>query len=679
LYDRAGSLEQYRDGFTVTAIDGRDNSITFQNGIKLFAGDVKGAVNEQQLRRIQIRETILSHIERERMLYFRGIKVLSLFFIDEVAKYKQYDASGNAFNGSYADMFEEEYDDVVNSLQLKIGEDAYISYLKSIAAEKTHAGYFSIDKKKNQFVDGKVERSTRESVDTDAYDLIMKDKERLLSFSEPVRFIFSHSALREGWDNPNVFQICTLKQSDAETRKRQEVGRGLRLCVNQEGERMDTNFLGSEVHHINQLTVIASESYDRFAKALQTEIAEVIADRPQKVSPSLFRDKVLSDKQGNPYPVSEEAALVLYESLAGYGYVKAGTLTDKYYEDKESGSFQLPEEVEASNESVMHILDSVYNQKMLTPENARGNNVELRFDEQKFNREEFKKLWANINTKTAYVVDFETEELVRKAIQRLNNHLHVSKIFFTVTSGALEKIESKESLEIGEGFKQQSSSHIDVHSAVNGNVKYDLVGKVVAETGLTRNTVVSILTGIEKPVFDQFMLNPEEFILKCSNLINEEKATVIIQHIAYNKLNDSFGTEIFTEPTLKGKLGVNAIAANKHLYDYVIFDSPSVEKPFAEQLDISSEVSVYVKLPKGFYINTPVGKYNPDWAIAFNEGTVKHVYFVAETKGDISTMELREVESAKISCARKHFQAISSDKVKFDVVSNYKQLMSLVK
>jgi len=605
--------------------------------------------------------------------------VLSLFFINEVAKYKQYDASGNAFNGSYADMFEEEYDDVVNSLQLKIGEDAYISYLKSIAAEKTHAGYFSIDKKKNQFVDGKVERSTRESVDTDAYDLIMKDKERLLSFSEPVRFIFSHSALREGWDNPNVFQICTLKQSDAETRKRQEVGRGLRLCVNQEGERMDTNFLGSEVHHINQLTVIASESYDRFAKALQTEIAEVIADRPQKVSPSLFRDKVLSDKQGNPYPVSEEAALVLYESLAGYGYVKAGTLTDKYYEDKESGSFQLPEEVEASNESVMHILDSVYNQKVLTPENARGNNVELRFDEQKFNREEFKKLWANINTKTAYVVDFETEELVRKAIQRLNNHLHVSKIFFTVTSGALEKIESKESLEIGEGFKQQSSSHIDVHSAVNGNVKYDLVGKVVAETGLTRNTVVSILTGIEKPVFDQFMLNPEEFILKCSNLINEEKATVIIQHIAYNKLNDSFGTEIFTEPTLKGKLGVNAIAANKHLYDYVIFDSPSVEKPFAEQLDISSEVSVYVKLPKGFYINTPVGKYNPDWAIAFNEGTVKHVYFVAETKGDISTMELREVESAKISCARKHFQAISSDKVKFDVVSNYKQLMSLVK
>jgi len=604
---------------------------------------------------------------------------LEAFFIDEVAKYKQYDASGNAFNGSYADMFEEEYNDIVNSLQLKIGEDAYIGYLKSITAEKTHAGYFSIDKKKNQFVDGKVERSTRESVDTDAYDLIMKDKERLLSFSEPVRFIFSHSALREGWDNPNVFQICTLKQSDAETRKRQEVGRGLRLCVNQEGERMDTNFLGSEVHHINQLTVIASESYDRFAKALQTEIAEVIADRPQKVSPSLFRDKVLSDKQGNPYPVSEEAALVLYESLAGYGYVKAGTLTDKYYEDKESGNFQLPDEVEASKESVIDILDMVYNPGALKPEDARGNNVELHFDEQKFNREKFKKLWSSINTKTAYVVDFETEELIRKAIQKLNNHLHVSKIFFTVTSGALEKIESKETLLEGGGFKQQSSKHIDGHSAVNGNVKYDLVGKVVAETGLTRNTVVKILTGIEKPVFDQFMLNPEEFILKCSNLINEEKATVIIQHIAYNKLNDSFGTEIFTEPTLKGRLGVNAIQANKHLYDYVIFDSPSVEKPFAQQLDTSSEVSVYVKLPKGFYINTPVGKYNPDWAIAFNEGTVKQVYFVAETKGDISTMELREVESAKISCARKHFQVISSDKVKFDVVANYQQLMNLVK
>lgn len=679
LYDRSGTLEQYRNGFTVIQIDGRDNSITFQNGTKLYAGDVKGAVNEQQLRRIQIRETILSHIERERMLFLRGIKVLSLFFIDEVAKYKQYDTSGNPYNGTYADLFEEEYNDVVNSLQLKIGEDAYIGYLKSIAIEKTHAGYFSIDKKKNQFVDGKVERNTRESVDTDAYDLIMKDKERLLSFSEPVRFIFSHSALREGWDNPNVFQICTLKQSDAETRKRQEVGRGLRLCVNQEGERMDANFLGSEVHQINQLTVIASESYDRFAKALQTEIAEVIADRPLKVSPSLFKDKVLADKEGNPYAINEEVALLIYESLAGSGFVKAGMLTDKYYEAKEEGSFQLSDEVEVSKESVMSILDSVYNPKMLTPENARGNNVELHFDEQKFNREEFKKLWASINTKTAYVVDFETEELIRKAIQRLNTHLHVSKIFFTVTSGSLDKIASKETLLAGEGFRQQSSKHIDVHSAVNGNVKYDLVGKVVAETGLTRNTVVKILTGIEKSVFDQFGLNPEEFILKCANLINEEKATVIIQHIAYNKLNDSFGSEIFTEPTLKGKLGVNAIPVNKHLYDYVIFDSPSIEKPFAEQLDVSSEVSVYVKLPKGFYINTPVGKYNPDWAIAFNEGTVKHVYFVAETKGDISTMELREIESAKISCARKHFQAISSDKVKFDVVANYEQLMGLVK
>ena len=678
LYDRSGSLEQYRNGFVVTEIDGRDNSITFQNGTKLYAGDVKGAVNEQQLRRIQIRETILSHIERERMLYLRGIKVLSLFFIDEVAKYKQYDASGNAFNGSYAEVFEEEYNDIVNNLQLKIGEDAYVDYLKSITAGQTHAGYFSIDKKKNQFVDGKVERSTRESVDTDAYDLIMKDKERLLSFSEPIRFIFSHSALREGWDNPNVFQICTLKQSDAETRKRQEVGRGLRLCVNQDGERMDTNFLGSEVHQINQLTVIASESYDRFAKALQTEIAEVIADRPLKISPSLFKDKMLEDKEGKPYHVDEEAALLLYENLAERGYVKAGMLTDKYYEDKEGGNFQLSDEVEASKESVMGILDTVYNPKILKPEDARGNNVELHFDEQKFERE-FKNLWLSINTKTAYVVDFETEELIRKAIQRLNTHLHVSKIFFTVVSGALEKIESKDTLIEGEGFTQQSSRHIDVHSAVNGNVKYDLVGKVVAETGLTRNTVVKILAGIEKPVFDQFSSNPEEFILKCSNLINEVKATVIIQHIAYNKLNDSFGTEIFTEPTLKGKLGVNAIPANKHLYDYVIFDSPSVEKPFAQQLDSSNEVSVYVKLPKGFYISTPVGKYNPDWAIAFNEGSVKHIYFVAETKGDISTMELREVESAKISCARKHFQAISSDKVKFDVVSNYQQLMSLVK
>ena len=265
LYPNSGELEEYKNNFVVKSIDGRDDSLEFINGIKIYAGDVIGKVSEEQLRRIQIRETILSHIERERQLFYKGIKVLSLFFIDEVDHYRKYDESGNPVNGIFADMFEQEYEDVLQNLQLKIGEDDYLKYLRSIRAAKTHAGYFSIDKK-GRMINSKIKRSETSSDDVDAYDLIMKNKELLLDRNpqkSPVRFIFSHSALREGWDNPNVFQICTLKQSSSEIRKRQEVGRGMRLCVNEDGDRMDENALGADVHNINVLTVIASESWNK--------------------------------------------------------------------------------------------------------------------------------------------------------------------------------------------------------------------------------------------------------------------------------------------------------------------------------------------------------------------------------------------------------------------------------
>ncbi|MCX6244654.1 MAG: DEAD/DEAH box helicase family protein [Bacteroidetes bacterium] len=679
LYAQSKELEEYRNGYTITNIDGRDNSVTFQNGIKIYAGDIKGAVNEEQLCRIQIRETILSHIDRERQLFLRGIKVLSLFFIDEVAKYKQYNADGKPLNGVYGNIFEEEYKDITSTLQIQFGEDEYVKYLNSITPSNTHTGYFSIDKKKNQYVDSKLERTTKESNDVDAFDLIMRKKEILLSFAEPVRFIFSHSALREGWDNPNVFQICTLKQSGSEVGKRQEVGRGLRLCVNQNGDRMDASALGDDVHNINQLTVIASESYDKFAKGLQMELAEVIADRPLKVTATLFEGKVIHNTQGQSQVIDNDTAQIIFEDLIQYGYLRAGVLTDKFYEEKANGTVKVAVEVEDSKESILNILDTIYNPKTMMPENARSNNVELKFDKNRFDRKDFQELWKRINIKTAYVVDFETDELIQKSISKLNQHLHVSKLFYKVQTGVLSNIKSKEALQQGEGFKETQTRLEVVNSAANSSVKYDLIGKIVEETALTRSSIVKILTGIEPVVFDQFKFNPEEFIIKASTLINEEKATVIVQHISYNKLEEVFGTEIFTEPTMKGKLGVNAIQVNKHLYDYIIFDSPSIEKPFAEKLDTSNEVAVYVKLPKGFYINTPVGKYNPDWAIAFNEGMVKHVYFVAETKGSMSTMELRLIESAKIQCAREHFKAISTTSIKYDVVNSYQELMSLVK
>lgn len=678
LYENSGELDEYKNGFTVMRIDGRDSSIEFTNGIKLFAGDVIGAVSEEQLRRIQIRETILSHIQRERQLFYKGIKVLSLFFIDEVAKYKQYNDAGQAYNGDYADIFEEEYKQIVENMQLEFGTEDYIKYLDSITAEETHAGYFSIDKRSKRLVNSKLgDKKERTSDDTDAYDLIMKNKEQLLDRKEPVRFIFSHSALREGWDNPNVFQICTLKQSGSEVRKRQEVGRGLRLSVNQSGERMDTNLLGEDVHNINVLTVIANESYDSFAKGLQSEIAEAVADRPVKVTIDLFRNKVIKDTNGNEQVVDADMAQAIYDSLVENRYIKKGVLTDKFYEDKKNNAIEVADEVADSAADVISILDSIYDHRAMQPENARTNNVELRLDKSKLGLPEFKKLWENINIRSAYVVDFDTEELISKSIAALNKELRVSKIYYKIESGEMNSIKSKEELQKGSAFTKEQGDAYKAQITSNSSVRYDLIGKIVAETKLTRASVAEILKGIDKNVFDQFKDNPEEFIIKGSNLINEQKATVIIQHITYNKLDAVYDTTIFTEPTMKGQLGVNAMVANKHLYDHILYDSTN-ERDFASELDIRNEVAVYVKLPNGFYINTPVGKYNPDWAIAFYEGKVKHIYFVAETKGSMSSMQLRMIENAKIHCAREHFKAISSSNVVYDVIDSYESLINKV-
>ncbi len=681
LYDNSGQMEEYKQGFVVSRIDGRDDSVEFINGIKIYAGDVIGKVSEDQLRRIQIRETILSHIQRERELFYKGIKVLSLFFIDEVAKYKQYDAAGEPMNGIYADMFEEEYNDIVGNLQIGIGEDDYLKYLQSISAEKTHAGYFSIDKK-GKMIDSKLkDKKEKTTDDVDAYDLIMKNKELLLDRNpkkSPVRFIFSHSALREGWDNPNVFQICTLKQSSSDVRKRQEVGRGLRLCVNQDGERMDANVLGNDVHNVNVLTVIASESYDSFAKGLQNEIAETVTDRPRAVTAELFIGKVIKDDKGNEQVIDGDTGRAIQFDLIVNGYIdKKGVLTDKYYEDKANGDLKVADEVADSAVSVIEIIDSIYDSRNMQPENARSNNVELEVDESKLAMPEFKALWEKINSKSVYVVDFDTEELIKKAIDSLDRKLRVSKIYFKVETGAMDQINSKEELVSGESFVKEESKNYGNVVAASSNVKYDLIGKLVDETGLTRKAVIRILQGIQSSVFNQFKDNPEEFIIKAAALINDEKATAIIEHITYDVMDEKYGTEVFTDPTIKGRLGVNAMKAKKHLYDHIVYDSTN-EKDFATELDTNRDVAVYVKLPDGFYISTPVGHYNPDWAIAFYKGSVKHIYFVAETKGSMNSMQLRLIEESKIHCAREHFKAISNDEVVYNVVDSYKTLLDIV-
>lgn len=681
LYDNSGHMEEYKQGFVVSRIDGRDDSIEFINGVKLYAGDVIGKVSEEQIRRIQIRETILSHIQRERELFYKGIKVLSLFFIDEVAKYKQYDSAGVAHNGIYADIFEEEYNDIINNLQIKFGEDDYMKYLDSIPAEKTHAGYFSIDRK-GKMIDSKLkDKKEKTTDDVDAYDLIMKNKELLLDRNprrSPVRFIFSHSALREGWDNPNVFQICTLKQSGSDVLKRQEVGRGLRLCVNQDGERMDANVLGNDVHKVNVLTVIASESYDSFAKGLQTEIAAAVADRPKAVTPELFIGKVIKDEGGNEQVIDDDTGRTIHYYLIADGYIdNKGALTDKYYEDKANGELKIAEEVSDSADSVIEIIDSIYSDRSMKPENARSNNVELQVDEDKLAMPEFKALWSRINSKSVYVVDFDTDELIRKAISSLDSKLRVSKIYFKVEEGAMENIDSKEDLATGNAFVKDTSGTYQRTVTASSNVKYDLIGKLVDDTGLTRKAIIQILQGIQPSVFNQFKDNPEEFIIKAASLINDEKATAIIQHITYDVMDEKYDTDIFTDPTIKGRLGVNAMKAKRHLYDHVVYDSTN-ELEFATELDSNNDVAVYVKLPDGFYISTPVGHYNPDWAIAFYEGTVKHIYFVAETKGSMNSMQLRLIEESKIHCAREHFKAISNNEVVYDVVDSYKSLLDIV-
>ncbi len=682
LYDQSGQLEEYKNGYTVSRIDARDDHIEFINGKKLYLGDIIGSIDEEQIRRIQIHETIVSHIERERQLFHKGIKVLSLFFIDEVAKYKQYDAAGQPMNGIYADMFEEEYKAVIENYQLELGEtDDYIRYLDAISADSTHAGYFSVDKK-GKMTDGKIaDKKEQTSDDVSAYDLIMKNKELLLDRDpkrSPVRFIFSHSALREGWDNPNVFQICTLKQSTSEVRKRQEVGRGLRLCVNEDGDRMDTGVLGNEVHNINVLTVIASESYDSFAKGLQSEIAEAVAYRPKTVTVDLFVGKVIKDSNGNEQVIDQDIASSIHYDMIVNGYIdRKGILTDKYYEDKANNEIKVAEEVADSAPAIIEIIESIYDEKAIQPEDARKNNVELKVDDKKLAMPEFKALWERINSKSVYVVDFETEELIQNAINVLNGKLRVQKIFYKIESGSMEGIKSKEELEKGESMKKNESATETRTITANKSVKYDLVGKLVSETGLTRKDTVRILTGIEPLVFEQYKYNPEEFILKSAQLINEQKATAIIEHITYHVLDDRYGTEVFTEPTIKGKLNVNAMKAQKHLYDHIVYDSTN-EHDFATELDTNKAVAVYVKLPNGFYISTPVGKYNPDWAIAFYEGTVKHIYFIAETKGDMSSMQLRDIEKGKIHCAKEHFKAISRDDVVYDVIDSYQSLLNIV-
>jgi len=684
LFVRSGEMDQYR-GFTISQIDAVNDTVEFTNGVVLRAGEASGDVSERDIRRIQIRETIKAHLDKEKQLHSQGVKVLSLFFIDQVVKYRDYNEAD--IKGEYARVFEEEYELLKSEYlsELGISNDAYRNYLAGIKPAETHSGYFSIDKKSGRDIDGSIKQETDAetgkkvpvSQDVDAYSLILKNKERLLSFDEPTRFIFSHSALREGWDNPNVFTLCMLKHSDSVVMRRQEVGRGLRLSVNQHGDRMDHPAV---VHDINVLTVVASESYKDFVAGLQREIAESLSSRPRQANEEYFTGKTLTTEHGT-VEVTSSMAKQIYRYLVKNDYTdNADQISNVYHVAKASGALaDLPEELKPHEELVFQLIDSVFSDAQL-PKVDDGRKPKTNPLNSNFEKKEFQELWARINRKAIYKVEFDSAELICKCVGALDSQLHVTPLQYTVQAGEQTEQLTDGQLRDGVAFTVKSTT-TEQGNSIHSLVKYDLVGKVAESAHLTRGTTATIFARIAPGVFEQFTKNPESFITEASRIISEQKAAMVIERLAYDAVDERYDVDIFTANQAGQDFSRATSKLMNHIYDYAITDS-DVERDFVRDLDASSEVVVYAKLPRGFLIPTPVGDYNPDWAISFKAGSVKHIYFVAETKGTMSSMKLRAIETAKIECARKFFSEISrsieSNSVKYDVVDSYSSLMDLV-
>ena len=667
LYD-ASHLPAYKD-FVITEINPLTNTIYFMNGDSLRKGEVMGDISEKQLQSIQIRETIKSHFEKEEMLFKQGIKTLSLFFIDEVANYKSYDDQGEVVKGDLWNIFEKEYNYYLNE-HLSLFDDDYQRYLKRFSANEVHNGYFSIDKK-GRAINSTVSRGEDTSNDISAYDLILKDKERLLSFDEPTRFIFSHSALREGWDNPNVFQICTLRHAASTTAKRQEVGRGLRICVDQQGARMDKELLGDAVHDINCLTVIANESYSTFAAALQSETKDALRERPAVASVSFFdgRKFMMGTEE---HVISEMEATAIINYLFENDYVDdKGNIQQSYHEDLKNGKLApLSKKLAPMGDQIHKLVQGIFDPSALDDmiEDANGK-AEVVNDHLNENaaKDEFKRLWEEINHRYVYTVHYDSEELIKKAIASIDSNLRVTQLKYVVTAGE----QGENDLDF---TGKQSTRTQEMREVSTSDVPYDLVGEIARGATLTRRTVVRILKGINPAKLYLFKNNPEEFIRNVIRLVKDQKATMIVEHISYNRTEQKFDMSIFTNGKNRQSAD-KAYKAEKHIMDYVFTDSKG-ERKFAQDMDAANEVAVYARLPRTFKIPTPVGHYAPDWAVAFHDNMgVKHIFFVAETKGSLQSMDLKGAEKAKIACAKKLFNEVSTSKVRYHEVTDYQNML----
>jgi len=611
-----------------------------------------GDVNEDEQKRLQIRKTIEEHLDKEMLLRPRGLKVLSLFFIDRVANYRAYDDEGNPRKGKYAEMFEVEYSRAIRKPKYhRLFEGADLE----TAAQGVHNGYFAIDKKRDATGNERFKESRGEGTgqaDESAYQLIMKDKEKLLSFDSRLKFIFSHSALREGWDNPNVFQICTLNETSSVMKKRQEIGRGLRIAVNQDGERVH----GFDV---NTLTVMANESYEEFARKLQREIEEEEGIRFGVVERHLFANMPVPTDDHHTQYFGVEASGKVWEHLQAEGYIDGGgKVQDKLRTALKKGEVALPDDVETHAQRILAALRKVAGD--LNVRNAEDRK-RVSLNKAVFLGEEFKQLWERIKYRTTFRVDFDPEELVTKCVDEISKNLVVGKARF---------VYRKSQLEIDQAGVQAQQVKESTHVTDSRDYQLpDIVSYLQNETNLTRRTLVRIL--VESSRLHDFVNNPQKYIEQVSEIIKRQMRLLIVDGIKYHKIGDSacYAQELFEENELFGYLSKNMIESQKSVYDHVVYDH-SVEEEFAKSCERSDNIKVYTKLPPWFKIETPLGGYNPDWAVFANFDGQDRLYFVVETKGNLFSDALRPAEKAKIECGREHFKALGKD-VEFAVAKDF--------
>jgi len=610
----------------------------------LTIGKSVGDIDDLLIKRQQIRKTIEEHLNKELKLNPLGIKVLSLFFIDKVANYRYYDEEVNPQKGIYAEIFEDEYKKVIS-------KQKYSTLLKEIdldtPADGVHNGYFSQDKKG-------VLKDTKGNTlaDDDTYSLIMKDKEKLLSFESKLRFIFSHSALREGWDNPNVFQICTLNETRSTIKKRQEIGRGLRLCVNQEGERIKDN-------QINTLTVMANESYEDFANTLQKEIEDDEGIKFGIIQKHTFASISYKNEKGELKHLGSQASEEIFNHFKDKGYINAkGKIQDELKIAIKQKFVEVPEEYEEHKEDIIAAARKLT--KKLDIKNLNDKR-EVKLNKQVYLSNDFKELWDKIKYKTTYAVDFDSKELIENCSKAMDENLDVKtpKLIYT-KAGLLIK---------GKGIESFEKQHGVVHSEEDEILLPDIITFLQNETYLTRKTIVDIL--IKSDTLKQFKRNPQQYMEDTLKIISSGMNHMIIDGIKYTRIGDNeyYAQELFEETELFGYLSKNMLESKHSVYDHVIYDS-EVEKGFAERFDEDENILLYTKLPPWFKINTPLGGYNPDWAVLINKDDEKKLYFVLETKGNIQFESLRQTESDKIKCGKKHFEALGND-VEFRTADNY--------